>query len=63
MDIQQSIFDYLRTPFSIDKPIRLIEIFAGYGSQSKILQRVMNRLIGATQNTESGNLLPKNAIG
>lgn len=34
MDIQQSIFDYLRTPFSIDKPIRLIEIFAGYGSQS-----------------------------
>lgn len=40
MDIQQSIFDYLRTPFSIDKPIRLIEIFAGYGSQSLALERL-----------------------
>lgn len=40
MDIQQSIFDYLRTPFSIDKPIRLIEIFAGYGSQAMALERL-----------------------
>ena len=40
MDIQQSIFDYLRTPFNIDKPIRLIELFAGYGSQAMALERL-----------------------
>lgn len=37
---QQSIFDYLRKPFSIDKPIKLIELFAGYGSQAMALKRL-----------------------
>lgn len=29
-----SIFDFTREPISITKPIRLIELFAGYGSQA-----------------------------
>lgn len=32
-DNQMSIFDFTREPISITKPIRLIELFAGYGSQ------------------------------
>lgn len=39
-DIQQSIFDYICQPFKIDKPIRLCEIFAGYGSQSMAMERL-----------------------
>lgn len=39
-DIQQSIFDYLRQPFKIDKPIRLIEVFSGYGSQLMAMRRL-----------------------
>ena len=35
-----SIFDYLKTPLKIDKPIRLIEMFAGVGSQAKALERL-----------------------
>lgn len=35
-----SIFDYLKTPLKIDKPIRLIELFAGVGSQAKALTRL-----------------------
>lgn len=35
-----SIFDMLRQPFKIDKPIRIIEVFAGYGSQSMALERL-----------------------
>ena len=34
---QMNIFDYLREPISITKPIRLIELFAGYGSQAMAL--------------------------
>ena len=30
---QMSIFDMIREPIRITKPIRLIELFAGYGSQ------------------------------
>ena len=37
---QIGIFDYLKTPLKIDKPIRLIELFAGIGSQAKALQRL-----------------------
>lgn len=37
---QMNIFDYLREPISITKPIRLIELFAGYGSQAMALRRV-----------------------
>lgn len=36
-DFQMSLFDGTQ-PFIIDKPIRLIEIFGGYGSQSLALK-------------------------
>ena len=36
--IQTSIFDILYPKFTIDKPIRLIEMFAGYGSQALALK-------------------------
>lgn len=35
-----SIFDYIREPIRITKPIRLIELFAGYGSQAMALKRI-----------------------
>lgn len=34
------IFDFTREPISITKPIRLIELFAGYGSQAMALKRI-----------------------
>lgn len=37
---QQSLFEYLREPFAIRKPIRLTEIFAGYGSQAMAMERL-----------------------
>lgn len=37
---QLSIFDFVRQPISIEKPIRLIELFAGYGSQAMALKRI-----------------------
>lgn len=37
---QFSIFDMLNEPVKIDKPIRLIELFAGYGSFSMALRRM-----------------------
>ena len=37
---QMSMFDYFKTPLKIDKPIRLIELFAGIGSQAKALKRL-----------------------
>ena len=37
---QISVFDILSEPFKIDKPVRLIELFAGIGSQAKALQRL-----------------------
>ena len=39
-DDQMNIFDYTRKPISITKPIRLIELFAGYGSQAMALERI-----------------------
>lgn len=39
-ELQFSMWDYLRQPFKIDKPIRLIELFAGYGSQAMALERL-----------------------
>lgn len=36
--IQTSIFDLLYKPFKINKPIRLIELFGGYGSQALALK-------------------------
>ena len=35
-----SIFDFTREPIGITKPIRLIELFAGYGSQAMALKRI-----------------------
>ena len=39
MSQQLTIFDELCDKFSITKPIRLIELFAGYGSQAMALKR------------------------
>lgn len=33
-----TIFDYLYPKYKVDKPIRLIELFAGYGSQAMALE-------------------------
>lgn len=38
--MQTDIFEYLYPRFKIDKPIRLIELFAGIGSQAKALKRI-----------------------
>jgi DNA (cytosine-5)-methyltransferase 1 len=37
---QYSVFDLFSEPLKIDKPIRLIELFAGIGSQAKALERI-----------------------
>lgn len=37
---QMNIFDLIREPIQITKPIRLIELFAGYGSQAMALKRI-----------------------
>ena len=37
---QASIFDYLRKPYEINNKIRLIELFAGYGSQAQALRNL-----------------------
>ena len=37
---QMSLFDFTRPLYRIDKPIRLIELFAGYGSQAMALERL-----------------------
>lgn len=37
---QMTLWDMTRKPFKIDKPIRLIELFAGYGSQAMALERL-----------------------
>lgn len=39
-DGQLDIFDYIRKPFKIDKPIRLIELFGGIGSQAMALRNI-----------------------
>ena len=40
MGEQMTMFDYMRKPISITKKIRLIELFAGYGSQAMALERI-----------------------
>ena len=37
---QITLFDLTREPISVTKPIRLIELFAGYGSQAMALERI-----------------------
>lgn len=37
---QMSIFDFTHEEFKINKPIRLIELFAGVGSQAMALKRL-----------------------
>lgn len=36
--IQTTIFDFISEPFKIKKPIKLIELFGGYGSQALALK-------------------------
>ena len=40
VDNQMDIYDYLSKPFKIDKPIRLIELFGGIGSQAMALRNI-----------------------
>ena len=40
MEYQQTIFDFLYENYKITKPIRLIELFAGIGSQAKALKNI-----------------------
>ena len=40
MENQISIFDFLESPFKITKPVRLIELFGGIGSQAMALKRL-----------------------
>lgn len=41
MEVEQmTIFDYVEKPFKITKPIRLIELFAGIGSQAMALKSI-----------------------
>ena len=40
VDNQMNIYDYLTKPFKIDKPIRLIEVFGGVGSQAMALRNI-----------------------
>ena len=37
---QISLFDFTRSPYKTDKPIGLIELFAGYGSTAMALKRL-----------------------
>ena len=37
---QTTLFDFTRQTFMIDKPIRLIELFAGVGSQAMALKEL-----------------------
>lgn len=36
--VEQTIFDLMYPKYKIDKPIRLIELFSGYGSQALALK-------------------------
>ena len=40
MNGQMTLFDYTREMVKIEKPIRLIELFAGYGSQAMALRNI-----------------------
>ena len=40
MNGQMSLFDYTRPMVEVKKPIRLIELFAGYGSQAMALRNI-----------------------
>lgn len=40
MEQQINMFDIGKVPIKITKPIRLIELFAGYGSQAMALKRI-----------------------
>lgn len=39
-DGQMSLFDFMTDKFKVDKPIRLIELFAGVGSQAMALKNI-----------------------
>ena len=48
---QLDIFDLTLPKFQIDKPIRLIELFAGIGSQAMALRDLRRRWITAEDYT------------
>lgn len=43
MDSQFDIFEFLMPKYKITKPIRLIELFAGIGSQVKSLKKLQKK--------------------
>ena len=53
---QYSVFDIFSEPLKIDKPIRLIELFAGIGSQAKALERIGADFEKATQHNSNSQL-------
>lgn len=40
MNGQMTLFDIIREPLEINHPIRLIELFSGYGSQAMALKNL-----------------------
>ena len=40
MDGQMTLFEFIKPTISVEKPIRLIELFAGYGSQAMALRNL-----------------------
>ena len=40
-----SIFDYMYPKYKITKPIRLIELFSGYGSQALALKYLIMKIV------------------
>lgn len=55
--IQINIFDYLYPPFKIKTPIRLIELFAGVGSQAMALRDIGADFEHYTWRDETSQLL------
>jgi site-specific DNA-cytosine methylase len=53
---QISIFDIGKAPLKIDKPVRLIELFAGIGSQAKALERIGVDFDKAAQHNSNAQL-------
>ena len=45
---QMTLFDYIRPMYHIDTTIRLIELFAGYGSQNLVFECI-DKHMGETE--------------
>ena len=46
---QSSLFSYAYPSFKFTKPVRLIELFAGYGSQMMAMERLQKELSSAKE--------------